>query len=54
MVKSNKSMDDSETINPNIIRVFDFSLLFLLEIFLEKGVFFSLVIRFEKGLFTLK
>ena len=46
-------MEDSETIVPNIINVFDFSLSFLL-ILLDKDIFLSLLIIFEKGFFTLK
>ena len=47
-------MEDSETIVPNIINVFDFSLSFLLVILLDKDIFLSLLIIFEKGFFTLK
>ena len=47
-------MEDSEIIIPNIINGFDFSLSFFLEILLDKDVFVSLLIIFEKGFFTLK
>ena len=54
MVYRSKNIEDSETIVPNIIKGFDFSLSFLLELFLDKDVFLSLLIIFEKGFFTLK
>ena len=46
-------MEDRETINPNIIKGFDFSFPFFSEIFFDEDWFLSLFIRFEKGLFTL-
>ena len=46
-------MEDNETIVPKIINGFDFSLSSLLGIFLDKDVFLSLLIIFEKGFFTL-
>ena len=42
-------MEDNETIVPKIINGFDFSL----SSFLDKDVFLSLLIIFEKGFFTL-
>ena len=47
-------MDARETIIPNTINDIDFLSSSFLEIFLTKGEFLSLLIRFEKGLFTLK
>lgn len=47
-------MEDKETIKPNIINGFDFSLPFCIGSFFIKTLFLSLLIRFEKGLFTLK
>ena len=46
-------MEERETINPNIINGIDLLLSFFTEILLDFK-FLSLLIRFEKGLFTLK
>ena len=56
MVYRSKNIEDSETIIPNIINGFDFSLSFFFKKGLDKDVFLSLslLIREEKGLFTLK
>ena len=54
IVYKSKNIEDSEIIVPNIINGFDFSLSNFLEIFLDKDVFLSLFIIFEKGFFTLK
>ena len=49
-------MEDKETIEPNIINGFDFSLRFFSWSLLFKisFLYLSLLISFEKGLFTLK
>ena len=54
IVYKSKNIEDSETIVPNIINGFDFSLSFFLGILLDKDEFLSLLIIFEKGLFTSK
>ena len=54
IVYKSKNIEDSETIVPSIINGFDFSLSFFLGILLDKDVFLSLLIIFEKGFFTLK
>ena len=56
IVKSNKRIDDSEIIKPDIIKGFDFSLTFLLETSSFKDSFLSLFLlrRFENNLLTLK
>ena len=54
IVYKSKKIDDSETIIPNIINGFDFSLSFFLGDFLDKDVFLSLLTIFEKGFFTFK
>ena len=56
IVKSNKKIEDKESIDPNTINDFDFSLLFFSGFILDENSFLSLsfLIRFEKGLFTLK
>ena len=48
IVQRRKNIEDSETIVPNIINGFDFSLSF----FLDKDLFLSLLTIFEKGFFT--
>ncbi len=54
IVNKSKKIEDSEIIVPNIINGFDFSLSFFLGVLLDKDVFLSLLIIFEKGFFTLK
>ena len=56
IVKSNKRIDDSEIIKPDIIKGFDFSLTFLLETSSFKDSFLSLFLlrRFENNFLTLK
>ena len=47
-------MEDNETIEPKTIKGFDFSLPFCAGSLLVRSLFLSLLISFEKGLFTLK
>ena len=47
-------MEDKETIEPKTINGFDFSFPFCEATFFVKSLFLSLLIRFEKGLITLK
>ena len=54
IVNKSKNIEDNETIVPNIINAFDFSLFFFIGVLLDKDVFLSLLIIFEKGFFTLK
>mgnify|MGYP007000265989 CR=1 len=54
IVKRSKKIEENAIIKPNIINGADFSLSFFTEIFLDKDWFFSLLIKFEKSLFTLK
>lgn len=56
IVYRSKNIDINETAAPNIINGFDFSFSFFTGNFLDKDVFLSLslLIRFEKGLFTFK
>ena len=56
IVYKSKNIDENEIIKPIIINGFDFSVTFLSEILVDEDVFLSLslLIRFEKGLFTLK
>ncbi len=54
IVKRSKNIEDSERMVPNIINGFDFLLPLFKGSFLDKDVFLSLLIRLEKGLFTLK
>ena len=53
IVKSSKNIEDNEIRKPNIIKGFDFSLAFSVEIFLDKELFLSLLRRFRKFFRTL-
>ena len=55
IVKRSKNIEVSDSINPNIINDFDFSLFFLSFFLIEDELLsLFLLIKFEKGLVTLK